>query len=134
VVVDSSALVSVILREPDAEKFVTAVLDREDRAYLGAVTALEASMVVSSRLGSAGLRLFDALVAELGLDIVPFDAEQAGIARAAYLRFGKGRHPARLNLGDCCAYALAKILRQPLLFKGRDFARTDAAVVTVGRS
>ena len=128
-VVDSSVLVAIVLREPGAETFLNALLDRDETAYIGAVTAFEAALVLARRLGAPGLPILDGLMNEIEFEIVPFDGAQIAAARAAYLRFGKGRHPARLNLGDCCAYALAKTLRQPLLYKGRDFSRTDIARV-----
>ena len=128
-VVDSSVLVAIVLREPGAETFLNALLDRDETAYIGAVTAFEAALVLARRLGAPDLPILDGLMNEIEFEIVPFDGAQIAAARAAYLRFGKGRHPARLNLGDCCAYALAKTLRQPLLCKGRDFALTDIARV-----
>lgn len=85
-------------------------------------------MVVETRLGDRAGRELDLFVHEAGIDIVPVDREQAKIARRAWRRFGKGQHPARLNLGDCFAYALAKTTGEPLLFKGADFAKTDVAV------
>jgi ribonuclease VapC len=128
-VVDSSVLVAIVLREPGAEAFLSTLLDRDETAYVGTVTAFEAALVLARRLGAPGLPILDGLMNEIEFEIVPFDGAQIAAARAAYLRFGKGRHPAKLNLGDCCAYALAKTLRQPLLCKGRDFSRTDIARV-----
>jgi len=86
---------------------------------------VEAYMVCEGRAGENGARQLDALLERLGPEIVPFTAELAGIAQEGWRRFGKGRHPASLNLGDCFAYALAKARNEPLLFKGDDFSRTD---------
>ncbi len=91
---------------------------------LSAVTCFETSMVLASRAGDA-LRLLDALIVRARIEIVSFDAEQASLARTAFLKYGKGRHAAALNFGDCAAYALAKSKGAPLLYKGVDFAKTD---------
>lgn len=86
---------------------------------------VEAYMVCEGRAGENGARQLDALLERLGPEIVPFTAEHAALAREGWRRYGKGRHPAGLNMGDCFAYALAKARHQPLLFKGDDFAQTD---------
>jgi len=102
------------------------VIAETDTAYMSAVSLQEGSMVLAGRIGDASSWLvLDDLVRDLELMIVPHDRELAGIARDAFLRFGKGRHPAALNCGDCAAYALAKARDLPLLFKGCDFAQTD---------
>ena len=88
---------------------------------------LEAEIVIDDRLGEEGARDLKLLVLEAGIRLVPVSAEQAEIARAVYRRFGRGNHPARLNYGDCFAYALAHETGEPLLFKGEDFTRTDLA-------
>lgn len=94
---------------------------------MSAATALECSLVLESRYGPVGAIKLDALLSEQGVEVVAFDEEQLALARAAFRRFGRGRHPAALNFGDCFAYALAKARTLPLLFKGDDFAQTDIA-------
>ena len=88
---------------------------------------IETSLVIESRFGAEGSRDLDLLVERARIELVPVDLEQLRIARRAFSRFGKGRHPAALNFGDCFAYALARSLGEPLLFKGDDFAKTDLA-------
>ena len=94
---------------------------------MSAATFVETSMVVESRFGPDGLRVLDLFISKAGIGLVPVDTDQAYIARQAFQKFGKGRHPAALNFGDCFSYALAKSLGMPLLFKGNDFALTDIA-------
>ncbi len=127
-VVDSSAISAILFRESDSEHFIQA-LASSDRKFMSAVNRLEACIVLESRKGSAGASALAALMANAEIEVLPFDASQAEVALAAWRRYGKGRHPAGLNLGDCAAYALAITLDQRLLFKGDDFARTDVAVV-----
>lgn len=123
-VIDSSALICILLKEPEAVSFTQALL-ADERLYLSAVTLVEVSIVAQSRAGLKGLSTLNALIAKLAPEIIPFDASQARLAHLAWQRYGKGNHPARLNFGDCCAYALAKHLGQPLLYKGEDFSQTD---------
>ena len=123
-VVDSSALMAVIQREPEEQSFRNAIKSASAR-LLGAGSRIETSIVVLNRRGEAGLEQLHALIASLKLDIVPLSDDQARIAIEAFRRFGKGRHRASLNFGDCLSYALAKATGQPLLFKGGDFAQTD---------
>ena len=92
---------------------------------ISAATVLEATIVLETRLGDAGGREFDLWLLKLGAEIVPVDAEQMDAARRAWRRYGRGRHPAALNYGDCFSYALALTRAEPLLFKGEDFGRTD---------
>ncbi|MEA2814711.1 MAG: ribonuclease VapC [Rhodospirillaceae bacterium] len=124
IVVDSSALIAIYFNEPEKASFALAVVS-VDAPCIGAPNFLEASMVAETRHGEAGCRELDRIAANLGLEIVPFDASHIQGARDALRRFGKGRHRASLNFGDCCAYALAKLRDVPLLFKGNDFALTD---------
>jgi ribonuclease VapC len=124
IVVDSSALIAIYFNEPEKASFALAVVS-VDAPCIGAPNFLEASMVAETRHGEAGCRELDRIAANLGLQIVPFDASHIQGARDAFRRFGKGRHRAGLSFGDCCAYALAKFLDVPLLFKGNDFALTD---------
>ena len=125
IVVDSSALVAILLRESDHIQFATAIADAKE-LLIAAPNALEFSMVAIGKFGDEGGLMAEALIAQTEISIVPFDAQQVSFAVAAFLRFGRGRnHPARLNFGDCVAYALAKSLDAPLLFKGNDFSCTD---------
>src|SRR5271166_1807405 len=123
-VIDTSALAAIFFREPERQKFVDAIL-ADGRRLLSAATMLETGIVVEARQGGAAGRELDLFVLRTALEIVPFDAEQAEIARAAWRKYGKGRHPAGLNYGDCFSYALAKATGEPLLAKGGDLASTD---------
>ncbi len=123
-VVDSSAVLAILFDEPERDSFSDALAAAGVR-LMSTVNALEAAIVVSSRKGPSGAREFDLLLHRAEFDVVPFTADHLRLAREAYERYGKGRHPAGLNLGDCCAYALARHAGEPLLFKGGDFPRTD---------
>ncbi|WP_113888948.1 type II toxin-antitoxin system VapC family toxin [Roseiarcus fermentans] len=126
--VDSSALVAVIRDEPDAERFFAALSDRSIPKRMSAANDLEAAIVIDGSRSPIASRRLDEAIADAAIVIEPVTREQAEIARAAYRDFGKGSgHPAGLNFGDCFAYALAKAAREPLLFKGEDFSRTDVA-------
>ncbi|MDP3555167.1 type II toxin-antitoxin system VapC family toxin [Methylocystis sp.] len=123
IVVDSSALIAIVLNEPEREAFEAIVI--VERGVMSAVNVHESACVLRARLGEDGVALMWRLMAEFEIEIAPFDAAQARAAIAAYGRFGKGVDPkARLNLADCAAYALAKTLDYPLLFKGADFSAT----------
>jgi ribonuclease VapC len=125
IVIDSSALIAILRREPEADDFLRVIAEAES-CLLSAVSFLETSMVVAGRTGDAtSWTELDALIARAGIEIVAQDAALAETARTAFLRYGRGRHPAALNLGDCASYALAKHHNLPLLFKGDDFSRTD---------
>lgn len=125
IAVDSSALIAILRREPEADSFLR-VIAGADRCLLSAVSLLETSMVLAGRIGDAAAWAgLDALIARAAMQVVAQDAELAEEARGAFLRYGKGRHPAGLNLGDCASYALAKARSLPLLFKGNDFPKTD---------
>lgn len=128
-VIDTSALVAILQNEPERGEFTSAIEETESRV-MSAVSFVETSMVIESRYGSDGRRDLDLLVRKARLELVSVDTDQAQIARDAFSRYGKGRHPARLNLGDCFAYALAKALDEPLLCKGTDFKRTDITTYT----
>lgn len=125
-VVDSSAVVAIVRGEPEAADF-TGILDSEANAIMSAVSLLETSMVVMGRRAEADPRRIALLLASLGIETVEVTVEQAHLAVEAFQRYGKGRHPARLNLADCFGYALAKSRNLPLLFKGADFLQTDIA-------
>jgi ribonuclease VapC len=128
-VVDASALAAILFGEPEQLQFIE-IIEAADSRRLSAATFVEASIIVESRLGAAGLHDLDRFLVSAEIELLMVDEEQARIARAAFSRFGKGRHAARLNFGDCFAYALAKTLGEPLLCKGADFARTDVALAT----
>lgn len=123
-IVDSSALLAVLLREPDSERYETAIATAAG-CRMSAVNLLETSMVVEGRGGAAAGHELDVFLERAGIEPAPITTEQVQVARIAWRRFGKGNHPARLNLGDCFAYALAKSAGEPLLYKGDDFSRTD---------
>jgi ribonuclease VapC len=125
-VIDSSALIACLLDEPERGRFVEAI-DGDRVRLLSVVGFAETSFVILGRKGENGLSDLQRFLARARIDRVPVDAEQADLAVEAFCRFGKGRHPARLNIGDCFAYALAKVTGEPLLFKGGDFALTDIA-------
>ncbi len=123
-VVDSSALVAVVLEEPHAVHFLTR-LTQATFLNISAVTLTEASIVLLSRGGRVKVDILDALLERLEVEVIPVDRTQCLLARDAFDRYGKGRDKARLNLGDCFAYALAMYFGEPLLFQGNDFAETD---------
>jgi ribonuclease VapC len=128
-ILDTSAILAVLGREPEAARIGRAVLNSAVRR-VSAASLVEAGIVVQARFGDDGARDLDLLVAKLALTIEPVTARQSELARRAFRHFGKGRHPAGLNFGDCFAYALAKETGEPLLFKGDDFSRTDIAAVS----
>lgn len=130
VVVDTSVLVAIVFGESDARVYASMLAARAGDINISAATLLEAGIVVESRQGIEARRDLERLVARLDAAIVPFDEHQAALAGAAWQRFGKGRHPAGLNFGDCISYALAKHLGVPLVFKGDDFTQTDVATAT----
>lgn len=119
---------AILLGEREAETFATAIAN-DARRLISALSALEASIVIEARKGPDGRRELDLLLQGIGAVVVPFDRAQFEIARDAWQKFGKGNHPAGLNLGDCCSYALSKTSDEPLLFKGDDFSQTDVAIV-----
>ncbi len=122
-VLDSSALVAILLREPEAALFAAAIAAGASN-LLSAGSLIETSMVIEGRRGTEGARDLDLLLYRAAIEIVPVDAEQAEMARLGWRKFGKSRHPAGLNYGDCFSYALAKVTGEPLLFKGDDFTQT----------
>ena len=123
-IVDSSALLAVLFREPDAERYETA-LAAAPACRMSLANVFEASIVWEGRGGSEAGHRLDMFIDQVGIELVPVTAEHVAAARQAWRRFGKGNHPAALNFGDCFAYALAEVTGEPLLFKGEDFALTD---------
>ena len=127
-VIDTSALVAILLGEPEAEAFATAIA-RDPKRLVSAFSVLEISIVIEAKKGDAGGRELDMLLHRSRIESIAMDAEQAELARIAWRTYGKGRHPAGLNIGDCCSYALSKLSGEPLLFKGDDFSTTDLKIV-----
>jgi ribonuclease VapC len=128
-VIDTSALVAIVLGEPSSAGLLAA-LDNATTRELSSVSLLEAGLVLRARRGAQALPSLYKLVEELGCEVVPFDAAQAKSAIAAFGRFGKGlRHRAQLNFGDCAVYALAALRGEPILSTGNDFRATDLMVV-----
>jgi ribonuclease VapC len=129
VIVDASALLAILLDEPSSARCLQALLDSPTNR-ISAANFLEVAIVVDRLPGAHGAAAFDELIEALDIIIEPVTAHQAKIARAAYRRFGRGSgHPAKLNFGDCLAYALVKDLDEPLLFIGQDFTHTDIRLV-----
>jgi len=128
-VLDTSALMALLLDEPEAEEFRAAV-EEDTTRLVSAATLLETALVIEARKGEPGGRELDALIHKAEIVVVAVDAEHVSEARRAYRRFGKGRRAAGLNFGDVFAYALARTSGEPLLFKGDDFAKTDIGRVT----
>ena len=127
-VIDTSAFAAIFFAETERRSFLDAITAAGSR-LISAANVLETGMVLEVRQGEAAGREFDLFVVRANLQIVPVDAEQADLARSAWRKYGKGRHPAALNFGDCFAYALSKSSGEPLLAKGTDFALTDIEVV-----
>ena len=123
-VLDTSALLALLLEEPEAEEFRAAVEEDATR-LVSAGTLLETALVIEARHGEPGGRELEALLKAADIEVIAVDLEQVSEARRAWRRFGKGRHPAGLNYGDLFAYALTRTSGEPLLFKGQDFAKTD---------
>lgn len=128
-VLDTSALIAVLLSEPEADRLLTAV-DAALFRRLSAASLVKAALVMQARLGDPGEQALDLLLREMDVEIVSVTAEHAERARSAFRRFGKGRHPAGLNYGDCFSYALSMAFQEPLLFKGDDFSKTDISVAS----
>jgi ribonuclease VapC len=127
-VIDTSAIVAILFGETKAAAFAE-LIEADPIRLLSVASALEASIVVESELGAEGGRELDALLHTASITIEPVTVEQLAAARHAFRHFGKGRHPAALNFGDCFSYALSRTTGEALLFKGDDFARTDVVPV-----
>jgi ribonuclease VapC len=126
-VIDTSALLAIFLGEPERRLFLDQIIQAEAQ-LISAAHVLETGIVLEARRGEAAGREFDLFLVRAGVQVVPVDDEQIDVARSASRKFGKGRHPAALNFGDCFAYALARTSGEPLLAKGTDFKLTDIEV------
>jgi ribonuclease VapC len=129
-VVDTSALIAILQDEPERRVFNEAI-EAAETCAMSTASFLETSMIIESRYGPDGTRDLDLFISKARITFASVDADQAYVARDAFRRYGKGRHAAGLNFGDCFAYALAKLLDEPLLFKGNDFVLTDIAVYSL---
>jgi ribonuclease VapC len=127
-VIDSSAVIAILIKEQEAELFEAAILGDSLR-YISAGSLLETSIVLDSRLGDKASSMLNLFLLRIGIEIVPVSVVQVEIARVAFRQYGRGRHKAGLNFGDCFSYALSKVSGEPLLFKGADFGLTDLAAV-----
>ena len=125
-VIDSSALIAILETEPEAEQLAEAI-EQDQVRLISAASVLETSIVIENRRGEGAGKALDLLMEKIAIKINPVTAEHALIACQAYRDFGKGRHPAKLNFGDCFSYATAKLRCEALLFKGNDFNQTDIA-------
>ena len=123
-VIDTSALLAILLNESEHRHF-NELIEADETRLLSAATLVEAGLVIESRRGEAAGRELDLLMHRAKISVVSVDVEQAELARIAWRKYGKGRHAANLNYGDCFSYALAKVSNEPLLFKGDDFTHTD---------
>ncbi len=128
-VIDTSAILAILGDEPERRRFTEAI-ETADECLISTASFVEASLVLEIRRGYEGLRDLDLLLAKAGVEFVSVDIEQAQVARNAFRNFGKSRHPAKLNFGDCFSYALAIVTNSPLLFKGNDFSQTDVLSAT----
>lgn len=128
-VIDTSALMAVFLNEPERERFLDLIISAE-RKLLSAATLVEAGIVLEARLSATAAHELDLFLHEAGVEIASFDSTQADRARIAYRKFGKGRHPAALNLGDCFTHALAVVSGEPILVKGPEFSAAGIPVLT----
>jgi ribonuclease VapC len=130
-VIDTSALVAILANEEEAEQFENAI-DRDAARLMSVASVLEAALVLESRYGDAGTRELDLMIQRLPIEIRPVDFDQLEWARFAFHTYGRGRHRAKLNFGDCFSYALSKTTGEPLLYKGADFAQTDLMSASAG--
>lgn len=127
-VIDTSAIIAILLEEPEASYLMQAIV-LDNIRLISTFSVLEASFVISSRKGEAGLQQLKQFLEFIKAEQKSLTEKQASLATEAWLKFGKGRHPASLNIGDCCTYALSKETNEPLLFKGNDFSQTDLKLV-----
>src|SRR5271157_3364221 len=127
-VIETSALLAILFQEPEAVALAKTIAS-DPRRLASAFTVLETGIVVEARKGEAGGRELDLLLHRIGSECIPLTESHVEVAWDAWRKFGKGRHHANLNIGDCCSYALSRVSGEPLLFKGGDFDKTDVAVV-----
>jgi ribonuclease VapC len=132
-VIDTSAVLAILLDEPERRRF-NETIQADPKRLISAATVLESGIVLEARGGELAGREMDLFLHRARFEVTPVDADQVEIARAAFRKFGKGRHPAGLNFGDCFSYALAKASGQPLLFKGEGFAQTDIGAAAPNRA
>jgi len=123
-IIDSSVLIAILEFEPEAEQLAEAI-EQDHVRLISAASIVETTIVIENRRGGDGVKALNLLMDKIAIEIVPVTAEHAITACQAYRDFGKGRHPAKLNFGDCFSYAAAKLRGEPLLFKGNDFNQTD---------
>ena len=123
-IIDTSAIIAILLKEAECDRFIV-VIAADPVRLMSAINVLEAAVVIEARKREQGGRELDLLLHKARIEIAPFTVEQMDEARAAWRKYGKGNHPAGLNFCDCCAYALSKVSREALLFKGQDFEQTD---------
>jgi ribonuclease VapC len=130
-VIDTSALVAILQRETGTRDFLEAI-EAAASTRMSVASFVETSIVIESKYGVEGLRDLDRFIARAGIELIPVDSEQGQLARSAFSRFGKGRHRAGLNYGDCFSYAAAISSGEPLLCKGDDFIHTDVPILDRG--
>ncbi len=123
-VIDSSVLIAILESESEAKQLAEAI-EQDQVRLISAVSVVETTIVIENRRGSDGVKALNLLMDKIAIEVIPVTAEHATTACQAYRDFGKGRHPAKLNFGDCFSYAAAKLRHEPLLFKGNDFNQTD---------
>ncbi|MBT3747976.1 MAG: type II toxin-antitoxin system VapC family toxin [Chloroflexi bacterium] len=128
-VIDTSALMAILLGELEAPRIASAIAD-DPKRVISSFSLLEAGIVIEAKKGEVGGRELDLLIHRSEIEVVNLTTEQSELARVCWRKFGKGRHPASLNIGDCCSYALSKFTNEPLLFKGEDFSKTDLDLVS----
>lgn len=129
-VIDTSGVLAILQREPERRSFLEAI-EAADSTRMSVATFVETSIVIESRYGAEGLRDLDRFISRAGIELILVDREQGQLARSAFSRFGKGRHRAGLNYGDCFSYAAAVSIGEPLLSKGDDFIHTDVPILDV---
>ncbi len=129
-VIDTSAVLAILQREPERRSFLEAI-EAADSTRISVANFVESSIVIESRYGVEGLRDLDRFISRASIELLHVDKEQGQLARSAFSRFGKGRHRAALNYGDCFAYAAATALAEPLLCKGNDFVHTDVPILNI---
>jgi ribonuclease VapC len=129
-VIDTSAVLAIMRREPERRIFLEAI-EAADSTRMSVASFVESSIVIESRYGAEGLRDLDRFISRARIELIPVDTEQGQLARSAFSRFGKGRHRAGLNYGDCFSYAAAIDLGEPLMCKGDDFIHTDVPILDV---